>query len=257
MISYCIACYRPRYATLLIEELVHKTSVSYEILLWINVQDDAFDQFIARRQSDGAAIRIVGKTPSNIGMAAYRTLFVESRFDMVVQIDDDVVCLSPNIAQKAAEIFARFPRVGMLTADTWQDEYTNGARPPMAHYRTVSEEFGLYDGPIDGWFAVYRKSALGVCTHIRAARYTCLGVQIKNLLRRVGMQGLLCTRFKVFHVIGPEYSSYFGMLDFEIEKYASLGRTDIVNWYSRRRDKLPPNDELAKRVEGIQRDLGG
>jgi hypothetical protein len=37
---------------------------------------------------------------------------------------------------------------------------------------------------------------------------------------------------KVFHAIGPAYASLFGMLDFEIEKYRALGRTDIVNWYS-------------------------
>ena len=37
---------------------------------------------------------------------------------------------------------------------------------------------------------------------------------------------------KVFHAIGPAYASLFGMLNFEIEKYRGLGRTDIVNWYT-------------------------
>ena len=59
----------------------------------------------------------------------------------------------------------------MLTADVWQDEYTTGARPPMDQYLTFSEEFGLYDGPIDGWFAVYRKSSLALCRHIQPTKY--------------------------------------------------------------------------------------
>ncbi|OLE54221.1 MAG: hypothetical protein AUG51_09305 [Acidobacteria bacterium 13_1_20CM_3_53_8] len=256
MISYCIACYRPRYARELIEELIRKTSVPFEILLWLNVADAEFDQFLCEKEVSGAPLRIIGRTPENIGMAAYLKLFAESRFDMVTQIDDDVVCLSPGIAEIAHETFSRFRNVSMLTADVWQDEYTTGARPPMGHYRVVSSECGLYDGPIDGWFAVYRKSSLlRLCPLIPSARYICIGSLIKNLLRRIGSRGLLCTRMKVFHVIGPEYASYFGMLGFEIEKYKSLGREELVQWYSDARDKIPPHSELHQRVLKIQASL--
>jgi hypothetical protein len=53
------------------------------------------------------------------------------------------------------------------------------------------------------------------------------------------MEGLLCTRMKVFHVIGPCYASLFGMLESEIRKYRDVGRPDIVEWYERSRDTLP------------------
>jgi hypothetical protein len=252
MISYCIACYRPRYARALIDELIRKTTVEFEILLWINVADTAFDEFVKEREANGAPIRVIGRTPENIGMAAYFHLFAQSRFEMVTQIDDDVVCVSPRIAETAHEIFTRFPQVGMLTADVWQDDFTTGARPPMEQYQTYNSEYGLYDGPIDGWFAVYRKASLGVCRYIRPSRYLCLGLMLKRLLRRNGLLGLLCKRMKVFHVIGPQYASYFGMLDFEIEKYRSLGRGEIVQWYVDARDKLPPRASLHERVLEIQ-----
>jgi Glycosyltransferase like family 2 len=252
MISYCIACYRPRYTSALIDELIRKTSVEFEILLWINVEDEEFEAFLKEKEASGAPLRVIGRTPENIGMAAYFHLFAHSRFGMVVQIDDDVVCVSPRIAETAHEIFSRFSQVGMLTADVWQDDYTNGARPPMEHYRVFNVEYGLYDGPIDGWFAVYRKESLHVCRYIQPRRYLCLGLTIKKLLRRSGSFGLLCTRMKVFHVIGPEYASYYGMLDFEIEKYKSLGRVDIVKWYSDARDKLPPQAVLHQHVKQIQ-----
>ena len=38
MISYCVACYRPVYARQLIDDLIDKTAVAFEILLWINVR---------------------------------------------------------------------------------------------------------------------------------------------------------------------------------------------------------------------------
>jgi hypothetical protein len=251
MISYCIACFRPVYCQHLIDQLVAKTTAPYEILLWINLLDEEFERFLADRREGGAPLRIVGRTPQNIGMAAYPLLFSAGKFDMVVQIDDDVVCVSPFIAERAQETFDRFPQVGMLTADVWQDHYTTGARPPMGHYREVSREFGLYDGPIDGWFAIYRKTALDTCGDLQPGRYYPLGCVIKSRLESMGQSALLCTRAKVFHVIGPVYASYFGMLDSEIAKYSALGRQEIVNWYVGERKKLPRREDLELRVQEI------
>jgi len=121
----------------------------------------------------------------------------------------------------------------------------------MSHYRAYDADYGLYDGPIDGWFSVFHRSVLPLTEAIQRSRYFPLGGQLKNCLRANGSLGLLCTKFKVFHVIGPQYASYFGMLDFEIEKYRRLGRTDIVNWYESARATLPEKAELELRVKGI------
>jgi hypothetical protein len=237
---------------MLIDELLEKTTASYEILVWINVDDPAFEHFLADRRDSGASLRIVGRTPNNIGMAAHPILFSAAKFEMVVQIDDDVVCISPLIAERAQEIFDKFPQVGMITADCWQDEYTTGARPTMQNYREFSREFGLYDGPIDGWFAIYRRSSLVACANLNPSRYCPLGCIVKSRLRALGQSGLLCTQTKVFHVIGPAYASYFGMLELEVEKYSALGRKDIVNWYRDHSARLPSQEELARRISNIR-----
>lgn len=252
MISYCIACYRPAYASLLIADLVQKTTAEYEILVWLNTQDEGFAAELEQLREAAVPLRIVGRSRENKGMAAYHELFAASRFEMMVQIDDDVVCISPRIAEIAKEIFDRFPNVGMLTADVWQDEDTTGARPEMSHYRVFDVGAGLYDGPIDGWFAVYRRSCLHLASRIPQARYLPLGGLLRNQLKIMRMRGLLCTRMKVFHVIGPQYANAFGMLEFEIEKYRSLGRHDIVRWYEEARDKgLPEVDAMRIRTEAI------
>ncbi|MFZ0304742.1 MAG: glycosyltransferase [Terracidiphilus sp.] len=251
-ISYCIACYRPRYARLLITDLIAKTTAPYEILVWLNVKDDEFETFLEKKQSAGAEIRVIGRSPENIGMAAYPKLFAAAKFDLVVQIDDDVLCVSPLIEERARQIFDKFPQVGMLTADCWQDEFTNGARPPMQQYREFSREFGLYDGPIDGWFAIYRRSSLEACGNLGASRYCGLGCIIKAQLKSQRQIGLLCTRIKVFHALGAAYVSYFGMLDSEIEKYRALGLPQLANLYAGERLGLPAPEQMASRIEQIR-----
>jgi hypothetical protein len=231
MISYCIAVYRPPYARLLVADLVRKTSVPFEILLWINVPDPDLDSFIAERTALGWPIVVVGRTPHNIGMRAYPSLFRAARYPLVAQIDDDVLCVSRGIAERAADVFQRHPDVRQIVADVWQDEHTTGARPPIAHYRCVDGQDGLYEGPIDGWFSIYHRSILPIVLSRPVAPYYCFGAEVRSRLASRHQRGVLCTRMKVFHAIGPAYVSLFGMLEFEIAKYRRLGRADIVNWY--------------------------
>lgn len=251
MISYCIASFRPTYSSLLIQDLVRKTTAPFEILVWLNIDDSDYERFLSEQQAKGVPLKIVGKTPDNIGMDAYALLFEQSKYELIVQIDDDVIAISKLIAEQANDIFARFPLVKQLVADVWQDEYTTGARPPMSCYRAYAPDYGLYDGPIDGWFSVFHRSALPLTQGRQGSIYFPLGAQLKHRLRASGSLGLLCTNFKVFHVIGPQYASYFNMLDFEIEKYRRLGRGDIVDWYESAKPTLPKKEELEQRVRGI------
>src|SRR4051794_23261548 len=128
MISYCIAVYRPTYARLLLDDLVHKTTTPFEILVWLNVADAQLDAYIDCAVGAGVPLRVMGRTPHNIGMGAYRMLFRSARYPLIVQIDDDVICISRGIAERADRLFRRFPKVRQLVADVWQDEFTTGAR---------------------------------------------------------------------------------------------------------------------------------
>lgn len=255
MISYCIAVYRPAYARLLITDLVRKTSAPFEILLWINAQDPDLESFIAERTTLGWPIVVVGRTPHNIGMRAYADLFRAARYTLVVQIDDDVLCVSRGIAERAAEVFRKHADVRQIVADVWQDEHTTGARPPLAHYRCVDGDDGLYEGSIDGWFSIYHRSILPIVLSRPLTPYYCLGAAVRSRLARRHQRGVLCTRMKVFHAIGPAYAALFGMLDFEIAKYRRLGRTDIVAWYE---SAAPaPAGELEARFASVTALLDG
>jgi hypothetical protein len=253
MISYCIAVYRPTYACMLLDDLVRKTSVPYEILLWLNVEDPALEQFIQQAIAQGHPMRVVGRTPHNIGMVAYRELFRAARYPLVTQIDDDVVCVASGIAERAQQVFAAFPTVRQLVADVWQDARTTGARPPLECYSVFDAQQGLYNGPIDGWFSVYHRSIMPILLGLPFASYCGLGAAVRVRLQRQGQHGLLDRGMKVFHVIGPAYAAAFGMLDFEIAKYRRLGRHDIVEWYERESVDLPGPGVLRERVDEIRR----
>jgi hypothetical protein len=58
VISYCIAVYRPTYARLLLADLVAKTSVTFEILVWLNVADATLDREIDRVFATSKEIRL-------------------------------------------------------------------------------------------------------------------------------------------------------------------------------------------------------
>jgi hypothetical protein len=255
VISYCVAVYRPAYARMLLADLVRKTAVPFEMLVWVNVCDAAFDTFLAEQAAAGRPLRVIGRTPRNVGMRAYRDLFRAARYPLVVQIDDDVLCVSAGIAERAAGIFGAHPEIRQIVADVWQDELTTGARPPLSAYRCLDEEEGLYDGPIDGWFAVYHRSMVPLLLSMPIGRYCGIGAAARSRLARQGQRGVLCTRMKVFHAIGPAYASLFGMLDFEIAKYRRLGRHDIVRWYEA--EAVPPRPDLEARFAAIARALDG
>lgn len=246
MISYCIVAYRPPYVTLLIEDLIRKTSCPYEILVWSNTGDPDFLAFLNAKKAQGAPLEVVGVTPQNIGMEGFKHLFPRAKYEIITQLDDDVVRVSRNIGEMATAMFARHPSIGQIAADVWQDGYTNGARPEMKVYRPVSIPDGLYDGPIDGWFSMYRKSLLSTLMQAPFAKYVYIGSWFRGVMMSQHKLGVMCAKMKVFHVIGPHYASLFGMLEFEIAKYKSLQRPELAAVYEKAMATIPSREVLEQ-----------
>lgn len=232
MISYCTLVYRARYFFIQAEDLARKTTVPYEILVWINSLSPDLEFYIQRLRSRGIPIRIVGSTPENIGMTAFRELFRAAKYDMIVQMDDDVLSISRHIAQKCAPIFDRNPKVKQLVADVIQDPFTTGARPGMESYQVYNLQDGLFDGAIDGWFSVYHRSALDILLDSPFQPYFYLGTHMWFKLKSLGMMGALCTKIKVFHACGPVYAQLFDLFQFEVEKFSRLGKEEMSKAYS-------------------------
>lgn len=255
MISYCITCYRPRMDELLIDELISKTTVPYEILIWHNNDDLQLAEFIKNKQDQGLPLKLVGATPENIGMAAFKPLFEAASYDMIVQLDDDVTVITPKAAEICADIFSRRPEVKQIVSDVWQDVYTSGAHPGMAAYKPYALDDGLYDGPIDGGFSVYHRSILPIVLQAPFDKYFYLGAWVRGAMPSRGFIGVLCKKIKIFHVYGPIYASAYGLFDFEHEKFKAVGLTGIADGFDRWREKLPSKEFLADKIDGIKKAL--
>lgn len=233
MISYCICTYRARYFYLVVEDLIRKTSCKYEILVWINTRAPDLEPYVQRLVKRGVPIRIVGITQENIGMVGFRDLFRSARYELIVQVDDDVLAISRGIGQIARSIFRRDSKVKQLVANVIQDPFTTGARPSADAYKPYNKADGLYDGPIDGWFSVYHSSIRDVLLDAPYEKFFYLGSHMWLKLKSLKLVGALCTRFKVFHACGPAYAQLFDMLPFEIKKYAGLGSQGMAEAYQK------------------------
>ena len=253
MISYCIAAYRPILCKLLVQDLVRKTSVPYEILVWNNTGDIAFENFLVEQSRAGARVNIVGSSADNIGMRAYQHLFKAAQYPLIVQIDDDVVCVSRNIAQICTALFAKHPKVRQIVSDIWVDDLTWGNKPPKTHYKPWNDGDQLLRGPVDGWFSVMHKSVMPlILEKVKFGKFFSLGLEVRAMLEKHGLLGLLCQQFKVFHVVGGPYLSYYGMLEAEGRKWEMLKGPGAGRKFVEKMSKgVPPRDVLEKKVQGI------
>ncbi|MES2603857.1 MAG: hypothetical protein V4603_02910 [Pseudomonadota bacterium] len=224
---------------------MRKTSCPYEILLWINIEDATFLEFLLDQQLADVPIRVLGITPGNIGMQGYKPLFDAARFGIIAQLDDDVIRISTGIGEMATDIFTRRPEVKQLVADTWQDKWTNGARYPLRDYQLYNADDGLYEGKIDGWCSLYHRSVLPVLLTLPYAKYQTIGAYAHYVIDKQGSKSLLCTRMRVLHLSGPYYASLFDRVEAEKAKFSPEVHAPMIALFEQVQAAPPPREVLA------------
>lgn len=252
-LSYMLPCYRAYYTSRLLGEVAKKTTLPYELLLWLNLKDDGLERYIQTLISAGHPIRVIGKTPENIGMAAFKPLIEQAKGDLLVQLEDDVLFISRKAGEVAQEILARRKDIGMLSAEVWQDEISNGGHPRPEHYTCVDALDQLFEGPIDGGFSVYPRSSVPLLLQSGFRVYFGMGCGMHLRLNSLGMKAFKCRRMRIFHLAGAPYHSLFpGMVEFEMEKYRRVGHRQMVQVYENEMKNLPPKAVLEQRLRAIE-----
>jgi hypothetical protein len=233
MISYCLCLSKYSLASLLLRDLREKTGVPYEILVWMNTDDQKLVDLIETMAAERIPLRVLGSTPSNMGMMGFRILFEHAKYDMVAQVDEHVVYVGKGLPEKAAAVFKKHKDVQMVVSDVLQDRFTDGAKPSMDQYKCIDSGLGLYDGPMDGWYAVYRKSFVPSLFEAPYAPYFYLGSWARGKAISMGGRGLLSDQMKVFNAYGQWYSEYFGNRLLEAEQFKSYGRPELADLYEK------------------------
>lgn len=252
VLSYMLPVFRPWYSSRVICQVVRKTTLPYELLLWFNCADEWLEAYVRSLIAAGAPIRIVGRTPENIGMKAFQRMALEAKGDLMVQLEDDAIDISRNAGEIALDLFQRYPEAAIIGGHVWQDVYTTGARPPLHIYEVKNAAEGLYQGPMDGPLMFYKRP---LCTPIfmeaKIDRYFGLGPFTHGRIMEMGYRGYLTTRIMSFHMHGPIYHWYYGMLDHEIAKYEGIHYYDMANTYKEAKKSLPPKQAVADQIERI------
>lgn len=242
---------------MLLRELVDKTKVPYEILVWLNSADPKLLDTIETMKAERAPIRVIGSTPHDIGMQGFRILFEHAKYDMIAQVSEHVILMSRGIPEKAASIFKKHKDIKMLVADVVQDRYTDGARPPMDQYRPYDESAGLYDGPVDGWFAIYDRCLFPALYDVNYDRNIFLGSWARGKTISLKFRGLLCNQMKVFHAYGPAYAELFGTRLEDAQRIRYFGNHPLADIYASA--VLTPENirEMRLRIDQIRQQFQG
>lgn len=275
MISYCVVVIRTKFVRMLIEDLVRKTTTPYEILLWLNVADRAFEVFVTDQRRAGIPVRLVGNTPENIGMTGFKACFEQAKGTIITQIDDDVIRISPKISEAAEFIFQRRKDVRHLSAAMWESEWywiykAYGDRWDKV-YRSIDPTLELYDGSIDGWFSMYHRDILPLLLDLgtggdpytpppsapKGPALISIGYRVAQKLRASkNMRPAVCKPMKVFHVKGAPLLSYYDMLETQIWKFKQMKWDPeyIAKWEAARK-RIPPKSDIEPHVQQAYREI--
>jgi len=173
----------------------------------------------------------------NYGLNSYKKLFNKAKGKYIVVVDDDVLTFPKNLKAVFESYMNAFPDYGFLALDVIQNEYTNGAKP-TADFYVETERAGkiVQTGPAGGWCACFRKWDY---------RKVMIPFNLKQLNMKSSEDGQLVGLFAkwlklksgiikghyCFHASGPHYSSEYGYLDRDIEKYKDAGLDWFVEKY--------------------------
>ncbi len=265
MISYCVVLIRPKFVRMLVADLVRKTKMPYEILLWMNVEDRPFEVYVTQQARAGVPIRLVGKTPENIGMAALKSCFEQAKGNIITQIDDDVIRMSAGTPEAAQFIFEKRPGIRHLSAMMWEDKYCFFRPPWIEKCKSIDPEMDLYEGPIDGWFSMYHRDLREMLLSFPYdKRALSTGWIMSSRLRDGagpfppgrGPKSALCNAMKVFHVKAPAYLNYYDLFETQLWKFKELGqKKEEIEKYRQLRGRLPTKKVVEPYIQKVYEEL--
>jgi len=175
--------------------------------------------------------------PTNQGIDGYRELFKRATGDFFICIDDDVLELPPHFEHRFEEYFTRFPDYGMLGLDVVQNEHTNGAKPGPLYYHPTDTrgDKSIEEGPVIGCCFCVRRETFHSVGGLGNSELSVGFAHDATLYRFITTHGLrtgIMAGERCFHASGPYYSTEYGYLDQDIEKYVIAKLPDMAAHYT-------------------------
>ena len=194
------------------ETIILNTTSPYEIVVVDNASTDDTDKVITdliRKYPDAPIVHM--KMTYNYGTNGYALAFLKSKYDFVVDMDDDILAVQKGWEKNVFQAFKDFDKLGFLALDVVQDKYTDGAKPDPSHY--IKEKKGattIQIGPTGGWFSVTSRNI-----YYKAGGFIYLPnkpfrIEDADFSRKVKKRGLICAILSntyAYHGCGPIWNA--------------------------------------------------
>jgi glycosyltransferase involved in cell wall biosynthesis len=147
---------RSAFLKLTVEAIIAATLSPFEIIILDNGSSDETSTVVSELQKKHPNVQISYlREKKNYGTNGYALAFLHSKFQYVVDVDDDILAVQKGWDKHVLTAFEDFPKLGFLALNVVQDQYTDGAKMSAEHYEVVKKGGTVIEiGPTGGWFAV-------------------------------------------------------------------------------------------------------
>lgn len=196
-------------------ESVLKTTekIDKEIILWDNASDDGTKDYILKMSEVYDFIKPV-LNETNIGLNAKGKAFEISKGEFIACLDDDILELPEEWAEKMVEAFKSDPELGYLALDVIQNEHTTGAKLSEENYKDKLLDNGqiLQTGPAGGWCFMVSRRVYNIVGKFRQAKGRIFILEDGDYVIRCRLKGFysaILKDVKCFHATGPYYNKNY------------------------------------------------
>jgi glycosyltransferase involved in cell wall biosynthesis len=246
---------RSAFLKIALEAIIKNTSGPFEIIVLDNASTDETENLVQQTKLQFPEATIVYlKKNFNYGTNGYALAFLQSKYEYVVDLDDDILAIQKNWNENVANAFEDIDQLAFLALDVIQDQYTEGAKPEMHNYQKHSQKnTAIQLGPTGGWFAVTSRKL-----YYRLGGFIFLPnkpfrLEDGDFVRKAKKRGLICAILSdtyVYHASGPIWNAKGKYHKVWKEKYGVDFSKETVNMVDEvKADQLPNFDVPQKAID--------
>lgn len=175
-------------------------------------------------------VNVIYVPSENIGLNAAQKIvsqFKSENTKYIMSLDEDVLML-PLKFQTHLQAYLD-AGIGYVALDVFQDKTTNGAKPPLNHYRqtivgTASGEYPLLEGPTGGWGSMVTSEVYDLVGGypVRDELFFGLDGIFSESIRKAGKRSGIAEGLYCYHATGNDWNQGLGyseVLNQKLESY--------------------------------------
>lgn len=216
------ATYLDLCLTSLLSSLTPECRLSHEVIVMDNGSTDSTKEVLAKHERS-KIVRVV-RNVKNLGLNAYKRLFVMARGKYIIEVDDDVIQFPSQFDAAMVDYLEAYRDYGYLSLNVIQNEMTNGAKLPPENYTDdIRGKRVIEEGPAGGWCAIFRRIH---CFFLIPLLYF-YNIRMKmpedallqSYFMRIHKRFGIIKHVSCLHANGVQYAKKFGNMRRENEKY--------------------------------------